>query len=57
MKAAVMHAVNQPLVIEDLPEPVLDYGEVLVATNLAAYAGPICTLLMGRDTSPNSPIF
>ncbi|MFI5419424.1 MAG: alcohol dehydrogenase catalytic domain-containing protein [Nitrososphaerales archaeon] len=55
MKAAVMHAVNQPLVIEDVPEPVLDYGEVLVATKACGICGTDLHIIDGTGYKPKLP--
>lgn len=44
MKAALLKAFGTPLVVEDLPEPVIGTGEVIVdviATRLLAYAGEV----------------
>jgi D-arabinose 1-dehydrogenase-like Zn-dependent alcohol dehydrogenase len=55
MKAAVMHAVNQPLVIEDVPEPELDYGEVLVATKACGICGTDLHIIDGTGYKPKLP--
>jgi alcohol dehydrogenase len=44
MKAAVLRALDSPLTIEDVPEPVLGTGEVIVdvvAARMLAYAGDV----------------
>ncbi len=44
MKAAVLRALGSPLTIEDVPEPVLGTGEVIVdvvASRMLAYAGDV----------------
>jgi alcohol dehydrogenase len=44
MKAAILKAIGEPVVVEDVPEPVLGTGEVLVdivATRVLAYAGDV----------------
>jgi D-arabinose 1-dehydrogenase-like Zn-dependent alcohol dehydrogenase len=55
MKAAVMHAVNQPLVIEDVPEPELDHGEVLVATKACGICGTDLHIIDGTGYKPKLP--
>lgn len=44
MKAAILKSIGMPLVVEDVPEPVLGTGEVLVdvvAVKVLAYAGEV----------------
>jgi D-arabinose 1-dehydrogenase-like Zn-dependent alcohol dehydrogenase len=55
MKAAVMHEVNKPLLIEDVPEPQLDYGEVLVATKACGICGTDLHILEGTGYKPKLP--
>lgn len=55
MKAAVLHAINQPLVIEDVPEPRLDYGEVLVATKACGICGTDLHIIDGTGYRPKLP--
>ena len=55
MKAAVLHALNQPLVIEDVPEPQLDYGEVLVATKACGICGTDLHIIDGTGYKPKLP--
>jgi D-arabinose 1-dehydrogenase-like Zn-dependent alcohol dehydrogenase len=55
MKAAVMHEVNRPLSIEDVPEPVLEYGEVLVKTKACGICGTDLHILEGTGYKPKLP--
>ena len=55
MKAAVMRGINKPLLIEDVPEPQLDYGEVLVATKACGICGTDLHILEGTGYKPKLP--
>jgi alcohol dehydrogenase len=55
MKAAVLHSFGSPLVVEDVPDPTLGTGEVIVdvaAANVLAYAGDIFSGKRGYLLSP-----
>jgi D-arabinose 1-dehydrogenase-like Zn-dependent alcohol dehydrogenase len=55
MKAAVMHEVNKPLAIEDVPVPDLDHGEVLVSTKACGICGTDLHILEGTGYKPKLP--
>ncbi len=55
MKAAVMREVNQRLSIEEVPEPQLEYGEVLVQTKACGICGTDLHILEGTGYKPNLP--
>ncbi len=55
MKAAVMHAINQPLSIEEVPEPQLEYGEVLVRTKACGICGTDLHIMEGTGYKPSLP--
>jgi D-arabinose 1-dehydrogenase-like Zn-dependent alcohol dehydrogenase len=55
MKAAVMHDINQPLTVEEVPEPKLDYGEVLVATKSCGICGTDLHIIDGTGYKPKLP--
>lgn len=55
MKAAVLEAFGTPLVVRDVPEPVLGTGEVIVdvaAANVLAYAGDVFSGKRGYLLTP-----
>jgi propanol-preferring alcohol dehydrogenase len=52
MKAAVMHSVKAPLVIEDVPVPKIGPREVLVETRTSGICGTDLHILEGQFTSP-----
>jgi D-arabinose 1-dehydrogenase-like Zn-dependent alcohol dehydrogenase len=55
MKAAVMHEVNKPLEIEQVPEPKLEYAEVLVKTKSCGICGTDLHIMDGTGYKPNLP--
>jgi D-arabinose 1-dehydrogenase-like Zn-dependent alcohol dehydrogenase len=55
LKAAVMHEVNKPLSIESVPEPQLEYGEVLVATKACGICGTDLHIIEGTGYKPKLP--
>jgi propanol-preferring alcohol dehydrogenase len=55
MKAAVMHELNKPLTIEDVSEPKLDYGEVLVKTKACGICGTDLHIVEGTGYKPKMP--
>ncbi len=55
MKAAVMREINKPLSIEEVPEPELQYGEVLVATKACGICGTDLHILEGTGYKPKLP--
>jgi len=55
LKAAVMHEVNKLLTIEEVPEPKLDYGEVLVETKACGICGTDLHILEGTGYKPKLP--
>ena len=55
MKAAVMREINKPLTIEEVPEPDLEYGEVLVATKACGICGTDLHIIEGTGYKPKLP--
>jgi D-arabinose 1-dehydrogenase-like Zn-dependent alcohol dehydrogenase len=55
MKAAVMHEINALLTIEDVPEPELEYGEVLVSTKACGICGTDLHIIEGTGYKPRLP--
>lgn len=55
MKAAVMHEINKPLSIEDIPVPELEYGEVLVSTKACGICGTDLHIIEGTGYKPKLP--
>lgn len=55
MKAAIMRATGQPLVIEDVPLPVAGPGEILVETRCCGICGTDLHILKGLGYVPPVP--
>ena len=55
MKAAVMHSVKAPLVIEDVPVPKIGPREVLVETRTSGICGTDLHILQGHGYVPQLP--
>jgi D-arabinose 1-dehydrogenase-like Zn-dependent alcohol dehydrogenase len=55
MKAAVMHEIDKPLRIEEVPLPKLEYGEVLVRTSACGICGTDLHILEGTGYKPTLP--
>ena len=55
MKAAVMHEVGRPLVIEDVPVPEIGPEEVLVETRCCGICGTDLHILKGFGYVPHLP--
>ena len=55
MKAAVLHELRKPLVIEQVPIPELGYGEVLVQTKACGICGTDLHIIEGTGYKPRLP--
>ncbi len=55
MKAAVMRAINSPLVVEDVSEPELGYNDVLVQTKSCGICGTDLHIMDGTGYKPSLP--
>ena len=55
MKAAVMHDVQEPLVLEDVPVPRIGPHEALVETRTSGICGTDLHILAGLGYVPNLP--
>ena len=50
-----MHEINKSLTIEEVPEPKLDYGEVLVETKACGICGTDLHIVEGTGYKPRLP--